>query len=331
METLITYQEYKRYTSQILQWITNKYNSILVNNRHECSVSVNRTGRVYTDDLVPMAKLVAQFVTVPPRIHKILFSTIELRTARYGEFKRLERTCPWLAGSNESHYHFIEALQSMFGALGGPAWQQRQKASEPEDIVNRSDGLHVDAGESGEESATPAPAPQQRRHKRNGRKKHKPKRTAPSLPLESYQIVQDDESLTTDYLIAAYELVQEFRVLRKFVQKQWRSVAFEGLNSAVAGALSHMVVAGIQESELEIWLDFPDGHDTFESVIRSVTCGDMERAHSMFGDTEKDDFKEYTMDYTYQDLLAFLKDFRRTGAASRRSAWLRSCATGIRS
>lgn len=324
METLITYQEYKRYTSQLLQWLTNKSNSILVNNRHECSVSVNSTGRVYTGDLVPMAKLVARYVTVPPHIHKILFSTIELRTARYREFKRLERTCPWLAGSNESHYHFIEVLQSMFGALGGPAWQERQKASEPEDIVNRFDGLHVDAGESGEESAGAAPAPQQRnrRHKRNGRKKAKSKRTAPPLPLESYQIIQDDESLTTDYLIAAYELVQEFRVLRKFVQKQWRSVAYEGLNSAVAGALSHMVVAGIQESELEIWLDFPDGYDTFESVIRSVTCGDMERAHSMFGDTEKDDFKEYTMYYTYQALLAFLKDFQenRSGKPTKRMA-----------
>lgn len=324
METLITYQEYKRYTSQLLQWLTNKSNSILVNNRHESSVSLNRDGRVYTGDLVPMADLVVRYVTVPPRIHKILFSTIELRTARYHEFKRLERTCPWLAASNDSHYHFIEVLQSMFGALGGPAWQERQKASALENITNRFNGLHVEAGESGDESAGPAPAPQQRngRNKRNGRKKPKPKKTAPSLPLESYQIVQDDESLTTDYLIAAYELVQEFRQLRKMVQKQWRAVAYDGLNSAVAGALSHMVVAGIQESELEIWLDFPDGYDTFESVIRSITCGDMERAHSMFGDTEKDDFKEYTMYYTYQDLLAFLKDFQenRTGKPTKRMA-----------
>lgn len=323
METLITYQEYKRYTSQLLQWLTNKSNSIVLNHRKESAVSVNCTGRVHTDDLVPMARLVARYVTVPARIYRILFATIELRTARYREFKRLERTCPWLAGSNDTHYHFIEVLQSMFGALGGPAWQERQQASEPSDIVNRFNGLHVESGESGDESAGPAPAPQRNgRRKRNGRKKPKPKKTAPALPLESYQIVQDDESLTTDYLIAAYELVQEFRVLRKFVQQQWRAVAYDDLNSAVAGALSHMVISGIRESELEIWLDFPDGYGTFESVIRSVTCGDMERAHSMFGDTDKDDFKDYTMYYTYQDLLAFLKDFRenRNGKPTKRMA-----------
>lgn len=325
METLITYQQYKRYTSQLLQWLTQKCNSILVNNQQERSVSINRTGRVHTADLVPMARLVARYVTVPTRVHKILLSTIELRSARYREFKRLERTCPWLASSNESHHHFIEVLRSMFGALGGPAWQEQQTTIEPEVIANRFTGLHVDSGESGDESACAAPKPTFRktvRHKRKGGKKIRRRKPAPSLPLESYQIVQDDESLKTEYLIAAYELVQEFRGLRKYVQAQWRSVAYDGLNSAVAGSLSHMVIAGIQQSELDIWLDFPDGYDTFESVIRSVTCGNMERAHSMFGDTEKDDFKEYTMYYTYQDLLAFVKDFqeKRNGQPTKRMA-----------
>ncbi|KAK3324911.1 hypothetical protein B0H66DRAFT_636443 [Apodospora peruviana] len=65
------------------------------------------------------------------------------------------------------------------------------------------------------------------------------------------------------------------------MQETWRDVAYDGLNSAVAGALSKVAVASVQRTALSIFVDFP-GNDSFETVFNTITRGDVEKAHGMF-------------------------------------------------
>jgi hypothetical protein len=147
-----------------------------------------------------------------------------------------------------------------------------------------------------------------------------------NLPLESYRIIQDTEGIITDYLMAVYALVQEWSDLRAYVQGVWREVAYDGLNSAIAGTVSILAVAMIQRSAFEMFVDFP-GHDAYETVMNTITRGDPEKAQGRFtaslmavapnGETEKVtasdiDVKEQFMIHTYRDLIDFIEDFQKT-------------------
>jgi len=67
------------------------------------------------------------------------------------------------------------------------------------------------------------------------------------IPLESYRIIDsEDGGLITDYLIAVYSLVEQWVKLRHDLQEIWREASYEGLNGAVAGALSNVAVAMVK-------------------------------------------------------------------------------------
>lgn len=86
-----------------------------------------------------------------------------------------------------------------------------------------------------------------------------------------------DSGIVTNYLIAIYSLVNRWVKLRYFVQDIWEKVAYSNFNSAVAGSISNTAVAMIKQTESEISVDFP-GHESFETVMNTITRGDPEMA-----------------------------------------------------
>ncbi|KAF7531614.1 hypothetical protein G7054_g8705 [Neopestalotiopsis clavispora] len=162
------------------------------------------------------------------------------------------------------------------------------------------------------------------KQKKNSTKPDVKESTLDGIPIESYRIIEDEEGIMTDYVIATYSLTFEWMSLRSYLQDTWYEVAYDGLNSAVAGALSNVAISMLKRSELAMHVDFP-GHDTFHTVVNTITRGGM-------GDTQENlklpkfqllehaahqveettlDVKEQFMIYAYNDLLDFLGDFQK--------------------
>ncbi|KAK5633104.1 hypothetical protein RRF57_008818 [Xylaria bambusicola] len=147
------------------------------------------------------------------------------------------------------------------------------------------------------------------------------------VPIESYRIIQDEEGIMTDYLMAVYALVKDWASLRAYLQGLWHDVAYNGLNSAVAGALSNMAINMIECSASAMFIDFP-GHDSYETVMNTITRGDPDKAqggftialHQISPDrtgTKKVqetaiNVKEQFLIYAYRDLIDFVTDFQKT-------------------
>ncbi|KAL5340354.1 hypothetical protein BJX70DRAFT_396858 [Aspergillus crustosus] len=148
------------------------------------------------------------------------------------------------------------------------------------------------------------------------------------VPFERYRIIEDEPGIFTDYLLAIDSLRSEWSDLRTCVQDIWSRVAYEGLNSAVAGILSNISLGMLSKVETEFLADFPD-HDSFEAIIKTITRGDPDKAQKMLpvslagpprgreGSTKTNgasdvDIREQWMMYAYQDLLDFVTDFRKT-------------------
>ncbi|RFU23991.1 hypothetical protein B7463_g12346, partial [Scytalidium lignicola] len=154
-----------------------------------------------------------------------------------------------------------------------------------------------------------------------------PETTLDDVPLESYQIIEDETGLVTDYLMAVYSLVQQWTELRGHLQGLWRDVAYGDLNSSVAGALSNIAIAMIKQTESAIFVDFLE-HESYETVFNTITRGNVEKAQGMFAVTlyeiepgsgsarpiqEVDvDVEEQLLLHTYTDLFDFITDFQKT-------------------
>jgi hypothetical protein len=150
--------------------------------------------------------------------------------------------------------------------------------------------------------------------------------TLDDIALESYRIIEDQDGMMTDYLMAVYALVQQWIELRHYVQGLWREVAYGGLNSAVAGTMSNIAIAMVKQTETSIFVEFP-GHESYETVMNTITRGDPEKAQGMFkvtlhrmgegsGKAEQVeetaiDIREQFLIHAYWDLLAFVTDFQK--------------------
>jgi hypothetical protein len=165
------------------------------------------------------------------------------------------------------------------------------------------------------------------------------------IPLESYRIIDSEGGgLITDYLIAVYSLVEQWVKLRHDLQEIWQEASYEGLNGAVAGALSNVAVAMVKQTQSAIFVDFP-GHDSYETVMKTITRGDPEKAQGNFHLTlhrigpsndkaekvqETDiDVKEQFMIHTYWNLLDFITDFQHTYSGKPTKRFSPKSAIGI--
>ncbi|PNP54431.1 hypothetical protein THARTR1_04988 [Trichoderma harzianum] len=195
--------------------------------------------------------------------------------------------------------------------------------------------------ESDVERKSAAPGQQRRqarpgrgKKKKGGKRAKKSKQTAKptpqtldQVPLESYRIIENADGLVTDYLMSVYALFEEICDLRLHMSGLWHEVAYEGLNSAVAGTLADLVTAMIKRTEAAIMVEFP-GHESYETVMQTITRGNIEEAQGNFimtlyrgdgpdrppekmGEAELD-VKEQFLIYAYQDLVDFVTDFQAT-------------------
>ncbi|OAA60308.1 hypothetical protein SPI_05432 [Niveomyces insectorum RCEF 264] len=165
--------------------------------------------------------------------------------------------------------------------------------------------------------------------KKGGAQKTPPVAKAADLeevPMESYRIIEDEEGVMTEYLMAVYSLAQDWSRLRSCIQDFWREVAYGGLNGAVAGVLSYLAVNMVKQIELDIFIEFP-GHDAYETVMQTITRGDVAKAQGMFsmrlhrvdGSGESQQVEEAHVDveeqfliHAYRDLLDFVTDYQKT-------------------
>lgn len=157
------------------------------------------------------------------------------------------------------------------------------------------------------------------------------------VPLESYRIIEDETGIVTDYLMAVYSLIQQWTELRSYLQTTWHEVAYHGLNSSVAGAISNIAVAMIKQTESAIFVDFP-GHESYDTVFQTITRGNVERAKGMFsmalykigpdGSSAEPvkkanvDVEEHFLLHAYNDLFDFITDFQKTRSGKPTKAML---------
>ncbi|KAK3943350.1 hypothetical protein QBC46DRAFT_377618 [Diplogelasinospora grovesii] len=127
--------------------------------------------------------------------------------------------------------------------------------------------------------------------------------------------------------MAVYDLVGEWTRLRGYVQSLWREVAYDDLNSAVAGAVSNVAISMIKKAASAMFVDYP-GHDSYETVMKTITRGNPDKAQGMFSvalysispdkarkEKVKEthvDVKEQFMIHAYNDLRDFILDFQKT-------------------
>lgn len=303
---------------------------------------------------------------IPLAVFRLFRSIIDARTSTHASFQQLaaESANPAIQENNVKHKLFIDTLIEAFEILGGKLGEasdkakfpaaQKSEAAEQDDLdellfFNRPSALslqdtHAEAsGKSDEEPQKPQAysSTQQRRQARprkgkEGRsgKQQKKKQKQPvvqpaleDVPLESYRIIQDPEGAITDYHMALYALVQEWTRLRQYIQDSWRQVAYENMNSAIAGTLSNVAIAMIRRSVSEMFVDFP-GHESYETVMKTITRGNAEKAQGMLSmgvctilpdgwvenveTNHHADVKEHFLINAYQDLLDFVTDFQRT-------------------
>lgn len=320
-------------------------------------VSVNTTGEIPVSAFVPLSNLIAKHINpIPSIIYRLFQSIIDARTATHALFQQIVATKPdpEIEKSNVSHRCFIDALTEAFKALGGEEWASasKSKTSNPDEedldevlLTNKFSTLGIDRPSDGEEgedavegesnSHPMRPAKKSTAKGKKGKRRKKAKGKTPAvkeanfdgIPLESYRIIEDENGLITDYLMAVYSLVKEWIELRHYVQGLWREVSYGGLNSGVAGALSNMAVAMIKQTESAIFVNFP-GHESYETVMKTITRGDPEKAQGSFHMAlhrmgpgaeaaekvqEVDiDIKEQFLIHAYWDLLDFILDFQKT-------------------
>jgi hypothetical protein len=159
------------------------------------------------------------------------------------------------------------------------------------------------------------------------------------IPLESYRIIEDETGMITDYLMAVYSITQQLVRLRHELQGAWYSVAYQGMNTSVASSLCKVAIGMIKDAQLQIFVEFP-GHDSFDTVIQTITRGDPDKANGTFGlsinrfnpDGTLDqtsprsdiDVKEEFLIYTYQDLFDFIIDYQKTRSGKPTKPMLKS-------
>ncbi|KAJ4109648.1 hypothetical protein NW768_012084 [Fusarium equiseti] len=309
------YLSYKRDTKYLLYWMINVSNRLLRESDGETqpTAEINTIGQTSVNGLLSMSSIIADHAEpVPNVIYRLFGSIIHARSLVSSTFQQLmgaANSDDELKRSNESHQHFIKTLERAFEILGGKEWEKTNKRTDDtEDVeeilfANKFEKLAVDNdGESSDEedddlSQLPAAArkvsrkPKGKKGKKT-KKYKKPKKgkkqdtqdtAAIEVPIESIKIIEDtgEVGIVTDYLLAIYSTATEWADLRAYTQGLWREVAYEDLNSAIAGAVNNLAISMDKRTNTAIFVDFP-GHDTYQTIIKTITRGNMDKAQGNF-------------------------------------------------
>ncbi|KAL7942815.1 hypothetical protein V8C42DRAFT_359831 [Trichoderma barbatum] len=220
------------------------------------------------------------------------------------------------------------ALDLRDSAHGGPDTATVDSSGDEESDVE------PESAAAGHQRRQTRPGRGKKKKKKGGKRAKKSKQVAKSapltldeVPLESYCIIEDKDGIITDYLLAVFALFEETCDLRLYMSRVWHDVAYGGLNSAVAATLADLATAMIKRTESAIMVEFP-GHESYETVMQTITRGDVEKAQGTFtmilhtagGEDgrvemveEADlDVREQFLIYAYWDLVDFVTDFQAT-------------------
>ncbi|CCF36334.1 hypothetical protein CH063_07928 [Colletotrichum higginsianum] len=113
--------------------------------------------------------------------------------------------------------------------------------------------------------------------------------------------------------------------LRDYLQGIWHEVAYDGLNSVVAGALVQLAFGVVKQTESDVFADFP-GQVSYETLERIITRGNTQKAekefsaarHALVPDDQSQesdeafvDLKEYMLSDAYRNLVDFIVDYQK--------------------
>lgn len=357
-----TYLAYKRDTNLLLYWVIQTSNQVInsKNHEHDPSLKINTLGQTTVSGFLSMVELIARSTSgtlVPAAVYRLFQSVIKARTTTWQAFQQieLEKQDPDIEKRNSTHKFFIDALQQAFEVLGGKQWEaipDGQRVDTRDDteaeikqalFSNKFSKLDINEEQDESDGEDPPPAAQaalnQQQRRKTGKSKKvkgkkktkKQQKSAPNgsdleeVPIESYRIIEDESGTVTEYLMAVYALVQEWCDLRQYLSGLWIDVAYAGLNGATAGIISKMTIAMLERSEFAIFLDFP-GHDSYQTVMKTVMRGDPDRKDSIFSVAKwklgpganntkaadvNVDMKELLLIHAYQDFMDFTTDFQK--------------------
>jgi hypothetical protein len=120
--------------------------------------------------------------------------------------------------------------------------------------------------------------------------------------------------------MAVYQLAEEWIDARSSVQDFWGEVAYNGLNSAVAGGMTNIAISGVKRSELAMFIDFP-GRESYDAVMKTIMGGNPDtvpvliRVEAACPETRRIvelRMKEQFSFYASRDLQDFVTDFQKT-------------------
>lgn len=344
-----TYVLYKKDTSWVICWLVHMSNAVtesLANIGHDDpKAALNTTGQVTCRELVSMAERVAAHrrQEVPDLVFRLLRSAINARSNAHQLYlsMAMEIEDEKLEQSNLSHKHFIDSLTEAFNALGGCEWiadrsaesMELESREEIEDIIftnifsaldmyQCADDMSDNGGDPKESTRHPRKTGKGKwSHKSQSAKKKKKKQARAAqhpvslkVPLDNYCIVDGPESLHINYDMASMSMLQEWGELRKHVQSSWLTTAYENTNIAVAGAISEMTIAMIKRTALAVFVEFPEGYDTFDAMCHRFRNG-SKLSHPLWSQ-----LRELFSAPAFDDLLEFLVDFQknRSGKPTKR-------------
>ncbi|TKW50436.1 hypothetical protein CTA1_119 [Colletotrichum tanaceti] len=300
-----------------------------------------------------MTRLIGQEMrSIPAVVVKVLRSVILARIAHWDGFQQYTESSPELENSHAADRTFTIALYKAFGAFEALCVEDVRNANQEwpcgaqtcdalEEIVSANDfsvrdiRMLDDEGSDYNSSNAISASQSHGRKRRNmgNRKKRKKKAKIAEqgaaalgkVPLEEYRFLRTDEELTTEYTMAVCSYFLECACLRAYLQGIWHEVAYDGLNSVVAGALVQLAFGVAKQTESEVFADFP-GKVSYETLERLITRGNSQKAekefsaamHALVPDDQSQgsaeafiDLKDYMLADAYRNLVDFIADYQK--------------------
>ncbi|GKT40049.1 uncharacterized protein ColSpa_00230 [Colletotrichum spaethianum] len=240
---------------------------------------------------------------IPSVVLELLRSVILARTAHWDEFQQYTEGDPGVGRSHTADRTFMIVLYKAFetfevlSAKSQDTSQEAQYGFQAADAIEEivlannflvRDGEALDDEGSDEEFNEGFSVTQKRARKRystksKGKRKKKVRTatqafpgdaTIGKVPLKDYHFLRTDDELTTEYAMATCSYFRECASLRAYLQDIWREVAYDGLNSVVAGAMVQLAIGMVKQTESKVFADFPS-LVSYKTLERTITPGNV--------------------------------------------------------
>ncbi|KAG5919848.1 hypothetical protein E4U53_003958 [Claviceps sorghi] len=170
------------------------------------------------------------------------------------------------------------------------------------------------------------------RGRKSSNKKNKHQSPLGKLSIDQYGISDDHHHVAAEYFLAVSSFLEQSIDLRTMCQMVWYNVAYTDLQPVEAVATSEQSIALIRKSHTTISREFPGSH-SYMSLINAYTTGGI---HNLQPNTtirvtrqskgsaccvsmkeirvSREHMRELLMEHAYNDLVEFLRDFRKTSS-----------------